>query len=144
MAKTAMEALLYERSMLHSTARALVSGHPDPVIHNALVESFVIHARLLIEFLYYDKKKSDDIRPEDWLDQKEWKEIREEWKKTCGEQVNSLLRKTYECANKYLAHLTTTRLDQKKSWDCPAILEGIEALLTKFLQQVEQTKTKNT
>lgn len=49
MAKTPMEALLYERSMLYSTANALVSGNPNPMtIHNALVESFVIHARLLI------------------------------------------------------------------------------------------------
>jgi len=130
MAKTPMEALLYERSMLHSTANALVSGNPNPLtIRNALVESFVIHARLLIEFLHYDKQRKDDIRPEDWLDQREWERIR-------GSQVK-LLRETHECANKYLAHLTTTRLDQKQNWDCPAILKEIETLLTKFLQQVQ-------
>jgi len=127
--KERLKALNYERRMLRATAMALASGIiENQLVLNTFIESFLIHARLLIEFLYEPRKKDDDIRPGDWLDPHEWRKIR-------GKK-SKLLTKTYEDAHKYLAHLTGTRLNQKRTWDCPAILREIETLLDKFFQQL--------
>ncbi len=125
-----LRALNYERDMLRATAMALASGIiENSLALNALLESFLIHARLLIEFLYGPHKR-DDLRPGDWLDP-------DAWGRTCGEE-SRLLKGTYEDANKYLAHLTATRLNQeKKTWDYPAILREIETLLDRFFQQMQ-------
>jgi hypothetical protein len=105
-----LKALHYECSMLRATAMALTSGIiENKLIYNAFVESFLIHARLLIAFFYGPHIK-DDLRPGDWLDP-------DEWSRTCGEK-RELLKQTYEDANKYLCHLTATRLNRKKIWDC--------------------------
>lgn len=42
--------LLYEFNMLQGAYRALESGGHCPIINNALIESFAIHARALCEF----------------------------------------------------------------------------------------------
>ncbi len=123
-------ALNYERNMLRATAIALAGGPlDDRVIQNALIESFLIHARLLIEFLYERRKNEDDIRPEDWLDPDRWK--------TARGKKSTLLKGTYEDAHKYLAHLTATHLNEKKTWDYPAILREIETLLDEFMQHMQ-------
>ena len=50
--KNALESLKYEVWMLWSLANILASDNQGKgVIHNALLESFLIHARILIEFL---------------------------------------------------------------------------------------------
>ena len=127
--KKRLRALNYEQDMLRATAMALASGIIESrLILNTFVESFLIHARLLIAFLYGPYRK-DDIRPEDWLAPREWRKVR-------GEK-SKLLKETYRDANKYLAHLTATRLNRKKRWDYPAILREIEVLLDKFFQQMQ-------
>ena len=129
----AMKALDYERKMLHSTAMALAQGKAtDSLMHNALVESFLIHARLLIEFLYGKRTKPDDIRPEDWLGPGKWEKIRP--------RKGELLDDTHLCAHKFLVHLTTTRLDRKKEWGHIAILDEINTRLDEFLKQVQTSR----
>ncbi len=125
-----LKALDYECSMLRATAMALASGIiENKLAYNAFVESFLIHARLLIEFLYESPKKKDDLRPEDWL-------ARDEWSKIRGEK-SELLSQTHHDAHKYLCHLTATRLNRKKTWDCLSILREIEAVLQKFFRQIQ-------
>jgi hypothetical protein len=73
--KKPLEALDYERSMLHSTAAVLLSGIAGrSLIHNAFLESFLIHARLLITFLY-GGYRDGDIKPTDWLEPGKWKAV---------------------------------------------------------------------
>ena len=51
--KRALKCLGYEVGMMLSLAHILAADNQGQgVIHNALVESFLIHARILIEFLY--------------------------------------------------------------------------------------------
>ena len=51
--KKRLRALNYEQDMLRATAMALASGIIESrLILNTFVESFLIHARLLIAFLY--------------------------------------------------------------------------------------------
>ena len=124
-----MKALNYERKMLRATIVALANGTSENrLIQNALLESFLIHARLLIAFLYGPYVKHD-FRPADWLAPDKWNRVR-------GKK-SKLLKETYNDAHKYLAHLTATRLYQKKTWHCSAIQREIETLLDKFFQQIQ-------
>jgi len=128
-----LRALEYERNMLRNTAMALASGIiENHLILNTFVESFLIHARLLIGFLYGPYNK-DDLRPEDWLAPEEWSRMR-------GDK-SDLLQETYNDAHKYLAHLTATRLNRKKIWKCPEILREIETLLDKFFKQLQEASS---
>jgi len=43
------EHIPYEVDMLFATYRKLLAGEPDVIFHNALIESFAIHARALID-----------------------------------------------------------------------------------------------
>jgi hypothetical protein len=121
----ALRALNYERKMLHATANALASGVAnESLLQNALVESFLIHTRLLIEFLYKEdeERRSDDIRPEDWLGPGKWN----------ISEKSALLEQTKKDADKYLVHLTSTRLGGKKKWSIQDIARDIDKALDVF------------
>ena len=61
----ASEHLHYEAWMLVSTAQALAGAQQGldaaQIRVNALLESFVIHARVLMDFMYDDKPWNDDV-----------------------------------------------------------------------------------
>ena len=54
--KRALKCLGYEVRMMWSIVHIIATDNKGQgVIHDALVESFLIHARILIEFLYKNK-----------------------------------------------------------------------------------------
>jgi hypothetical protein len=62
------EYILYEARMLTGLAHELASGRLDPllqrdmpVVKNACLEAFAVHARVLLDFLYDRKEKDDGI-----------------------------------------------------------------------------------
>jgi hypothetical protein len=128
----ASNALYYEISMLKYSARGLASDITgESTIHNSLVESFLIHARLLIEFLYKDKRYKDNVMAADFFSTPEkWRKIRPEKSK--------LLNETFEGSHKLLAHLSYTRLQVKKTWPYLEIAKEIEAVLNVLLQNVSE------
>lgn len=128
----ASNALYYEASMLISSARGLACDITGmSTIHNALVESFLIHVRLLIEFLYKDKRYKDNVMAADFFSPPEkWRAIRP--------VKSKLLDETVEGAHKLLAHLSYTRLQVKKTWPCMEIAKEIETVLNVFLQNVSK------
>jgi hypothetical protein len=110
----ALEHLYYEIDMLQGTMERLETGSTeDRIFHNALVESFTIHARNLMHFLYPTGKKDDsDVLAADFFDDEGyWLKIRlkepEEFGKSRGR------------VNKEIAHLTYDRLSitpDRKIW----------------------------
>jgi hypothetical protein len=114
--------LRYELDMLRATCRALQSGFfPPGVLHNALIESFTVHARNLVHFLYPEGEKESDILSDDFLsDPGVWQSAR-------GDIPASLIQ-VRRRANKEVAHLTIDRLAvtaEAKPWDCPGIVAAI-------------------
>lgn len=61
------EHLLYEIGMLWETAARLGSPPADAVTRNALIESFGIHLRLVVDFLYEPARRPDDVCAEDYV-----------------------------------------------------------------------------
>src|SRR6266545_7176717 len=105
--------LHYEIWMLTSLANSIASGiaGQGPVA-NALLESFVIHVRAVMDFLYADKPKRGDVIAEDFFDSPE------QWRKT-RPLLSELLCQAKRRAGKEVAQLTHARLavmPETKPW----------------------------
>jgi hypothetical protein len=125
--------LHYEFWMLASLAGGLASGiTADLWLRNALLESFVIHVRVLIDFLYAERPKPDDVIAADYFSPSE------EWEKLRPAQSETLERARIR-AHKELAHLTYARLNvtpETKPWPFIEIAKEIHSVMDIFLANV--------
>lgn len=124
--------LRYEIQMLYAAAQGLTSQVlAGSMAHNALVESFAVHTRNLIDFFWRDSKDSDDVvagdfftEPEHWI--------------TNRPQISSLLQQAKKQAHKQVAHLTYTRIDidlQDKQWHFIEIATELDGVFKLFLSK---------
>jgi LPS O-antigen subunit length determinant protein (WzzB/FepE family) len=91
--------------------------------YNAFIESFVIHARILIEFLHSDQKTDDTILASDYCEN--WKKS---WKK------DDFLLKIKRKINKMGAHLTETGvMTEDKAWLMGRIRDELNKEIEEFL-----------
>ena len=126
----------YEVWMLRSLANILaIDNQGKGVIHNALVESFLIHARILIEFLYKNKTHEDTVRASQYFtSDSHWESIRP--------PKTKLLEDTEQNAHEHLAHLTYTRLEEKKQWPFIKIANDIKTVLQVFYENLPEDFNK--
>lgn len=124
--KLAEEHLTYEVAMLHDTAEALAASvAQDETVHNALVESFTIHLRALIDFLWPNNPRADDVIANDFF-------YRPSAWDTARPAFPVVLDPARQRAGKEVAHLTYARLNVKpddKRWP---YIEMANAVLTAF------------
>jgi hypothetical protein len=145
------EHLLYEVQMFFRVGHLLMTGQIQTsqpelavVLHNAVMESFVLHLRNLLDFFYTPPRKTDvsatmfydsghlppDFPPE-----------------------SVILNKAHRRAHKEMTHITTERHwegNPAKVWEFHRILREVKPLMEKFLQTasaarlhpdfIEQTK----
>ena len=93
--------LQYEFSMLMSVAQVFASGiAAQDWLVNALLESFIIHFRALLDFFYPPvNAKKDDVLAGDYFDDSEaWEKIRP--------RLSEALSRAKTRAHKEIAHLT--------------------------------------
>lgn len=131
--KAASKHLSYEIQMLYGTANLLAQGNIYSwAVHNALLESFLIHVRIMLEFLYAQKPWPDDVIAEDFFDDpNEWVQARP--------KKSDLLKDAHKRAGKQLAHLSYTRLaitPEKKAWRFMKIAKQVDQVFKKFLKIV--------
>jgi hypothetical protein len=106
----AEEHLLYEAGMLYEVTVKLMNRHhkDDLIAENALLESFGIHSRNLIDFLWLDKPMKDtDAIASDYVG---------EWK---APAMSERLSKVKGRVGKEMVHLSYNRLDvseDEKGW----------------------------
>jgi len=95
--------LKYEVWMLQCMAINIHSGLAgNRAINNAFIESFVIHARVLLDFFYPLKPRLDDVIAVDFFDRaKTWEEARPE--------KTDILKTIHKRVGKEAAHLTYSR-----------------------------------
>jgi hypothetical protein len=127
--------LLYEVQMLVDTAHQLASysvvnrnaGNDAWATRNALLESFLIHARNL-KFFFCHKPKEDDISA--WQYDDQWS-----FPSMCPET-----RTMYAQMSKRLAHLTSKRPLPEEGpptpWDCKTITKRLVECLKMFVDRV--------
>ena len=120
----------YEASMLIGVAHGLMSGVAyGSVIHNALVESFVIHLRNFIEFLWPEDAKKDTVIADDFMLGKQT------WHRPA---IPAALAKAKIRAAQEVAHLTYSRLrltPESKKWDF-ALADEVIAVFNEFARQL--------
>lgn len=128
------EHLYYEYDMMIRTANMLMQKNVlnswfSISLKNALVESFSIHVRNLIQFFYNDTTDQDDLLAIHYFEDKE------QWIGIRGE-LTSTLKTAKKKANKQISHLTFTRLTNKpgKNWEVEKIAKELIGLMSKFIE----------
>ncbi len=125
-----LDALHYEmwmlNSILHVSNSVLSNLSSSQVVSNALLESFLVHARNLKDFLE-KTKQDDDIVCSDFLDNN-------------GLHINkisvNLQSDIKNKINKYLSHLTETRMHTKPAWKLDEIKKEVNKSLEVFFNQL--------
>jgi hypothetical protein len=120
--------LYYVIWMLNKTATLKAKTYSPE--NNAYIESFVIHARILITFLHDKPKKGDDtILAANYVNK---------WNKPLNE--GDFLLKIKRKANKMGAHLTEAGVNiTDKDWPRMEILKQINEEFSEFLKKVPDT-----
>jgi len=122
--KRASRHVYYEVQMLVDTANALQVRTIDKLTENALLESFGVHARALLDFLERTQSTQDDVYaalyfqpPAVWTQP----------------TFSAVLNPVREDVNKQFAHITFTRLNydppHEKQWAVGPIASAICALI---------------
>lgn len=116
--------------MLMAVAEAMGSGiAAQSLLNNALLESFVIHFRALLDFFHPPANaKSDDVLATDFFaDPNEWERVRP--------PLSDVLKRGRARAHKEIAHLTYARQDvtpETKPWPFAQIANEIGSLMQLF------------
>jgi hypothetical protein len=125
------DAVHYEIKMLNDVADE-IPNYPKEVIHNALVESFVLHVRVLIDFLYRhpnkDPQKHDIIAREFLGSSNSW-----------PSEPPDDLKEVKKRADKLAAHLTRDRVIQyrdDKGWQVTQIRNRLNEVFYEWLKKV--------
>jgi len=132
----ASEHVKYEIDMLRATASFLsVSwSATDQVTRYAYLESFVLHLRNLIDFLYPPPNRHpDDILSDHYVSRvTEWNGRRP--------AKTPLLSDAKDRANKLGAHLSYRRADRDKAWDWVTILVQLKPVFSCFLDHLPEAR----
>lgn len=131
--RIASEHLSYEIEMFTSTMGRLAIGGLDILQKNVMLESFLIHARCLFDFLYPSKvARNNDVTVNDFFDHPS------NFRKNipCSLTIESYLKRR---TGKEIAHLTYDRLivtPEKKIWQVSDIHNQIVDVLEIFFSNL--------
>jgi hypothetical protein len=128
----------YEVWMMGQCARMLTNGGLDEVVHNTVVESELLHARQLIEFLII----KPGTRPSDLCRT----DFAPEWPvEERPADVVTRLNADYLLIHKHLAHLTRERVQPNlPEWKYQAIPNDVMAVANAWTRHVDQAAQVST
>lgn len=130
------EHICYEFGMFLCLAEELSSGTEfRSQIRNALIESFVIHTRNIISFLYPKCIKEEDVVAKYFFDNDLWDSIRP--------QLSQTLKDARDRAHKEIAHLTIRRKDgsdKSKAWDFRSIADDLYPVMKIFAENARSDR----
>jgi len=104
-------------------------------LNNVLIESFAVHIRNVIDFLYIDTPQPTDVVAADFLPAGAWGKIRP--------PISVTLEAARKRANKEIAHLTTSRIaggPPEKGWDFSGLTSEVRPLLQLFVANALGTR----
>lgn len=128
--RDAARTLDYEMWMVHQTAAVLLRGlFGEGPMNNAVLESFGVHARNLVDFFYRATGKPDDVLAVDFFPGST------QWKPDPEALLTDVVRTS---ANKLLAHMTYGRQERKKGgWAIERIVLSLTGLWRKMVGEVD-------
>jgi hypothetical protein len=129
------EHLLYEPGMLHALTVKLMNRHhrEDPVLENALLASFGIHSRNLIDFFWNGSPMKDtDAIASDYV---------ADWK---APAISERLSQVKDRVGKEMVHLSYNRLNvERKGWQVLGIGPEITAAFGAFAVAVPADRVRD-
>jgi hypothetical protein len=126
------EHLMHELSMLWETACALPEAKEGTTVYIALLESFAIHLRNLIEFFFFPTR-GEYVRARHFFDDPA------SW----PDKATAEWTKLYSRASNEVSHLTTGRVDgnpAEKVWFTQEALKRIEPVAQEFAAKASDRK----
>ena len=131
--KGASEHVAYEIRMFFATHGLLIGeAVPPGPLHDAVLESFAVHLRNLVEFAF-DAPERDDVRAEHYFsDPKTWRELR------YGKPDD--LDRAQKQANKQISHLTYARIGADKRWYVGGLAFKLHEYIRIFLDNAEEAR----
>jgi hypothetical protein len=135
--RSASDHLHYEFTRFNSLADVVMSGVlGQGPLHDAALESFTLHARLLVHFLYSKDPQPDDVIAEDYFGElSQWLEKRP--------GKTGTLEMIHKRVAKEVAHLTYARLEVApgdKPWPVDQIAVDINMAFKVFLEHVSKDR----
>ncbi len=124
------EHLYYELNMFFGLSKLLRKGVNDQYVYSAILESFVIHTCLILDFFYKPPRKEDDASVLHFIDDvRKWKRLRPSYDK--------YFRKFHRRRSREVVHLSYKRLEVEKSeklWNTGKIVPSVRQLLSVFFE----------
>lgn len=114
------EHFIYEINMFCASLESIITfkAQNNFWIDNLALENFLLHFRNTIEFLYFEKKYSDDARAKEFISSDNWSLLEKSYS---GET-----KRLYTRACKEVGHLTYSRFygtPPEKQWNCSKIFK---------------------
>lgn len=127
------EHLYYEIDMLYGVARLLQKGSSNIYIYNALLESFVVHGSVILDFFYKLPLNPQEAKATHYIkDLEEWKDAKPPF--------DRYFIKFNKKRNQEVMHLSYARLKvapYDKKWDSPKLIEQFRQLIDLFLDYAD-------
>lgn len=128
------EHIRYEMQQLINATDAITRQLP---VHNGLqhmiVESFAIHLRNLITFLYPYSKRENDVCAEDFfIDLNTWHKLRP--------RISTILEHAKSRADKEVGHLTTLRQFGTPEWKVILLTDEVMPILKLFCEAADKVR----
>ena len=124
------EHVLYEMAMLVGIPRQFEWAAASDIATNALLESFVMHARQLVDFFFDHAEIGASAYFENPI---------ADWKKVRGKE-DSDLKDLVSRVGEEIAHVTWSRTQPKAPWNLDEIVKRIESLSVRFLERASPNK----
>ena len=129
----------YEVQMLlHVTSGVLEKIQVPQMLMHAPIESYAIHLRNIITFLYPSTVRDSDICAKDFfVDSETWSKIRP--------PLSDSLEKAKRRADKEVGHLTTARISgspDEKQWDVKNLTGEIFPIMRFFVESADRVKLR--
>jgi len=135
------EHLQYDIQMTFDLSDVLFSlfvGPPatplDQVVRNALLESFLVRARSVVEFLWHDRRKQEDALAADYFPPGDWKRMRPDR----PQRLNRLVTQKVGWGAMHLTYprARTTGNPQAKQWEPVRMCAALEPTARLFIDNV--------
>jgi hypothetical protein len=133
--------LLYDVQLFFREGRTLVRTRLElspPIaweVEMALVESFALHARSLVDFFFKDKGRPDDALAAHYFEPGAWKDLRP----APGPWIREVKHPELDRVGKEIAHLTYHRVtlaERAKGWPVAQIAGAVGAIMRAFVENV--------
>jgi len=129
------EHIRYEvQMMLNATSGILQQLQVPQGLQHMPVESYAIHLRNLITFLYPSSSRDTDVCARDFfVEERSWEKIRP--------RLSDTLASAKIRADKEVGHLTTSRISgitSDKKWDIKGLTEELMPLITFFCKSADK------